>query len=97
MKFHNLRLRQNVPLAVQVNMIAQGGFFFLSVFQTCFSSSQLCLADHFQPIFAVPYMNKLNRYQIRNFLLLSEWSLRSVRILLRREIMSVWVEFCKPR
>lgn len=46
MKFHSLRLRQNVLLAVQVNVITREGFFFLKhLFQMCFFSLLLCLAD----------------------------------------------------
>lgn len=61
MKFHTLRLRQNVPLAVQVNMITRKGFFFLKhLFQICFFSPLLCLADGLQLLLALLYINKLN-------------------------------------
>lgn len=92
MKFHSLRPRQNVPLGVQVNVIAKGGFFFLkSEFWTCLSSPLLCLAHHFKPILAgciqqgCIQISLIAIYQIRNSLLLSEWSLKKVRILLRRK------------
>lgn len=62
-----------------------------SEFWICLSSPLLCLAHHFKPILAgciqqgCIQISLIAIYQIRNSLLLSEWSLKKVRILLRRK------------
>lgn len=87
MKFHSLRPRQNVPLGVQVNVIAKGGFFswrvnFGYVYPALCSAWLTILSPSL--LFCIQ-ISLIAIYQIRNSLLLSEWSLKKVRILLRRK------------